>query len=424
MTQHNSLCEAALQRHLDAFKNADIPAIMEDYHPECTFQMPHTTLTGKKEIEDMFTEFFKVKPAGSKVDLNRKDTIISNGIGISYIVYSMKSNHVDFPVATDTFIHDKDGKFTHQTFAGHDVHVASESKDDTLSSLKVGWIGLGQMGKAHVSNLIEKGFKNIVVWNRSVESVTNIVKLGAIAAASPKDVVERCDVTFVMLSNSVATREVYNKHDGILAGLSQGKGIIECASIDSDCIKELQILVSNKGGRFVSSPVAGHSGMARNATCQLICAGDKSLYDDASSIREALAKKSVWLGEDIGSSVNLKLIINGLLASITASIATAISLSDKSDIDREALRSIITGHAMNSPLLQLCLKMMYDGKHDPLFMIQHIKKDTTLCIQLAESKKLESNLMKAVEDLYNDAMLQGLAEMNWTSVHKSISNTK
>lgn len=154
--------------------------------------------------------------------------------------------------------------------------------------------------------------------------------------------------------------------------------------------------VTGKGGRFVASPVVGHSGMARKATRQLICAGEKSLYDDASSILEALGKNVVWLGDGVGDASNLKLVINGLMASITASVATAVTICDKSGINREALENIVTGHAMNSPLIQLCLNMMYDGTHDPLFVVQHISKDVTLCAKLGESNDLECKLINAV----------------------------
>jgi 3-hydroxyisobutyrate dehydrogenase-like beta-hydroxyacid dehydrogenase len=66
--------------------------------------------------------------------------------------------------------------------------------------------------------------------------------------------------------------------------------------------------------------------------------------------------------------------------------------------------------------------MMHDGKHDPLFMIQHMSKDTKLCSYLAKSIKQESKIINATSDLYQSAVSQGLGENNWTGVHTSISN--
>ena len=175
----------------------------------------------------------------------------------------------------------------------------------------IGWVGLGAMGQAHVANLLANDDFNLVVWNRDGSKCASAVAAGALQAASAREVVERSAITFVMLSSPAAAMEVYTHEEGgILAGLTSGKGVVDCASLDAETMRKLGALVGARGGRFLAAPVAGHSGMAVAATCQSICAGDESLFRDATGALQKLSKNVVWLGDDVGAASNTKLVIN------------------------------------------------------------------------------------------------------------------
>lgn len=417
-----SLCENALERHIDAFVEADLEAIMVDYHPEAVLQLPDVTLHGAAAIRDMFTGFFKLKPAGSPIEMQRKETIYMGGNCMSYLCYSMSSDHVEFPLATDTFLFNSSGQIMHQTFAGYNLKDAKQNSQQEASIKRIGWVGLGQMGKAHVNNLLQKcpNRFQFVVWNRSSAAADELSKLGATVANSPKEVVESCDITFVMLSTPAVAREVYSSPEGILTAVQQGKSIIECASLDAETMEDIHRWVSEKQGRFVASPVLGHSNMAKDATCQLVCGGDKSLFDEAAPMLDAIAKNKVWLGSNVGAPANMKLIINGLLANITCSISEAVAICDKSKLNREALKNLISNHAMNSPLLQLCMKMIFSEDHPSLFKLEHMRKDVTLCAAFANNLGQPSVMCEGARCLYDNAMKEGYESLNWTGVHKSI----
>ena len=273
---------------------------------------------------------------------------------------------------------------------------------------RLGWIGLGQMGAAHVSNLLASGTA-VTVWNRDESKSRKLVEqqldrgqLAPLVAASPMEVVEQSDISFVMLSNPSAARQVYKQADGgILAAVTEGKGIIDCASLDAECMAELQELVTSKAGQFLAAPVAGHSGMAEDATCQFLCAGNEELYNAVavqSSVLASMSKNDVYLGKAVVQASNMKLVINGLLASVTASVGEAMALIEKADLDQSAFKSLVDGHAMNSPLFQLCYAKMNSGDHSPpLFMIKHMSKDAALACALAD----EVGVLRA-EDLDDD----------------------
>lgn len=288
------------------------------------------------------------------------------------------------------------------------------------SILRVGWIGLGQMGQAHVANLLAKGFP-VTVWNRSKDNCRISERAGASVADTPADVVRQSDVTFVMLSNSKAALEVYQQPDGVIAGLSSSSGIVDCASLDATTMRELSDIVQDTGAKFCAMPVAGHSGMAQNATCQFICAGDNELYTKIGSALDAMSKHKVFVGADAGAAANHKIVLNGLLAKITASMGEALAQADAAGLEQSDLMEVIQGHAMNSPLLQLCAKMMLSGEHTPLFMLQHMEKDARLAHELSLAARQSSPVTAATLAVYEKARQDGRwDQQNWTAVYESM----
>ena len=286
-------------------------------------------------------------------------------------------------------------------------------------SLRLGWVGLGQMGQSHVANLLAKQFP-LTVWNRDRAKCEPARHAGATVAETPAEAVRASDVTFVMLSNSAAALDIYRQSDGVLAGLTNEKGVVDCASLDAGTMRQLSALVQGAGATFCAAPVAGHSGMAQNATCQFICAGNHALYASIGGALDAMSKHRVFVGDDVGAASNHKVILNGLLAKITASMGEALAQADAAGLEQNALMEVVQGHAMNSPLLQLCAKMMQSGNHVPLFMLQHMEKDARLAHELAVSTGQPSPVTAATLEAYAAAKRDGRwDEQNWTAIYEA-----
>lgn len=285
---------------------------------------------------------------------------------------------------------------------------------------RLGWVGLGQMGQAHVSNLLKHGFR-VSVWNRDATKAKALAAQGAEVLTSPQQVVEQSDATFIMLSSPGVARQVYGQDGGVLSGVTAAKGVVECASLDADTMRELRALVEQQGGRFLAAPVAGHSAAARDATCQFLCAGDEALYGEVGSALDAMSKNRVFLGpQDAGAASNLKLVINGLLANITASVSEALAVCEGADVDTAVLHNVVSQHAMGSPLVQLCMGKMRNEEHSPpLFQLKHMAKDTRLAAALAQALGQASPITDATRDLYAAAE-DAVGDLNWTAVHDTV----
>eukprot|EP00750_Incisomonas_marina_P006834 INCI14725.5.p1 GENE.INCI14725.5~~INCI14725.5.p1 ORF type:complete len:560 (-),score=100.95 INCI14725.5:1691-3370(-) len=298
---------------------------------------------------------------------------------------------------------------------------------EAAGSTKFGWVGLGAMGAAFVENLLKKGF-SVAVWNRSADKSEAVAASGATVCRTAAEVVSSCDVTFVMVSDPAAARELYQQKGGIIEGLPSSKdaaaekGIIECATLGSTCVAELALLVQSKGARFLAAPALGHSGTARDATCQFACAGDESLLAQAADALQAISRKQLWLGPNPATASNLKLVVNGLLANIAASVAEATSLAKNTGVPAAALKEIISNHAMNSPLLQLCVKSMQNQSHDPtLFALKHMAKDVKLAAALAEEHGIPHTVTSGTANAYSHAC-ESYADKNFTAVGQSIED--
>ena len=112
--------------------------------------------------------------------------------------------------------------------------------------------------------------------------------------------------------------------------------------------------------------------------------------------------------------------LNGLLAKITASMGEALAQAEAASLEQAAFMEIVQGHAMNSPLLQLCAKMMISGEHKPLFMLQHMEKDARLAHELAMSSGQPSPVTAATLEAYAAAKQDGRwNELNWTAIHEA-----
>ncbi len=161
---------------------------------------------------------------------------------------------------------------------------------------KVGFIGLGIMGKAMATNLVKAGH-DVVVWNRTQAKSDELVKLGASAAAkTPAEVVAQSDVTVVMLADPAACLEVGLGADGIASACAPGKSIVDMSTVDAATSAKIHDAVKDKGGKFLEAPVSGSKKPAEDGQLVILAAGDEDVFKQALPLFEIMGKKSVYLG--------------------------------------------------------------------------------------------------------------------------------
>jgi 3-hydroxyisobutyrate dehydrogenase-like beta-hydroxyacid dehydrogenase len=166
----------------------------------------------------------------------------------------------------------------------------------------VGFIGLGIMGDGQAANLLKAGF-SLVVWNRDPRKAAALAAAhpaGAVrVAGSAREVVASVPLTFTMLSTLDASAAVFEGPDGVLAGVSAGCAIVDCATLTPERMGAMAAAVRAKGGTFLEAPVSGSKKPAADGQLVFLCAGDRSALELATAGLDAMGKSTHYYGEEV-----------------------------------------------------------------------------------------------------------------------------
>lgn len=193
--------------------------------------------------------------------------------------------------------------------------------------MKVGFIGLGIMGKPMCRNLMKAGYE-AVVYNRSKASVEELAAEGAQAAGSPAEVAENCQVIITMLPNSPQVREVCLGENGIASAAKEGTIVIDMSSIDPVQSKEIGAELNKKEIDLMDAPVSGGEPKAIDGTISVMVGGSKENFDKYYDLLMAMAGSVVYVGE-LGSGNVAKLANQVIVALNIAAVSEALTLAVK-----------------------------------------------------------------------------------------------
>ncbi|CAM9766936.1 unnamed protein product [Ectocarpus sp. 6 AP-2014] len=249
---------------------------------------------------------------------------------------------------------------------------------------KVGFIGLGIMGTGMASNLI-KGGRDVIVWNRTASKAADFSKrTGCETAATPKEVVEQCSITYSMLSTPEAASEVFfDPHDGVLAGLSKGKCLVDCATLQVEDMLDMYSETIGRGAKFLEAPVSGSKGPAEAGQLVFLCGGDEDLFERASEDLDLMGKASHYLGP-AGKGTEMKLVVNMIMSTMLASVAEGMCLGDSLGLSSDSLIEILGQGAMASPMVALKGPLMAKKDYSSNFPLKHAQKDMRFALGLGD----------------------------------------
>lgn len=270
--------------------------------------------------------------------------------------------------------------------------------------MKIGFIGLGIMGKPMSKNLVKAGY-DLVVYNRSKASVEELVALGAEAANSPKEVAEKTDVIVTMLPNSPQVLQICLGENGIIEGAKEGQVVIDMSSIDPLKSREVYEALDKKGVEFLDAPVSGGEPKAIDGTISVMVGGKKEVFDKCYDVMKAVAGSVVYAGE-IGAGNITKLANQIIVALNIAAMSEAFTLATKAGVDPELVYQAIRGGLAGSTVLDAKAPLVLDRKFDPGFRIELHIKDLQNVLDtshgLGTSLPLTSQVMEIMQALKAD----------------------
>jgi len=237
---------------------------------------------------------------------------------------------------------------------------------------KIGFIGLGIMGKPMVKNLLKAGHE-VVVYDVVPAGVQDAVAAGAKAVASSKAVAEQCAFIITMVPNSPQVKAAILGPNGVLEGAKAGSLVVDMSSIDPTVSKEVGAELAKKKVRFVDAPVSGGEPKAIDGTLSIMCGGSKADFDEAFPIMKCMGASVVLCGA-IGAGNVTKLANQIVVALNIAGLSEAMVLASKAGVDPQLVFDAIKGGLAGSTVMNAKAPMMLDRNIKPGFRINlHIK---------------------------------------------------
>ena len=214
-------------------------------------------------------------------------------------------------------------------------------------TMKVGFIGLGIMGKPMSKNLLKAGYS--VVADRNPEAIADVIAAGAETAATAKAIAEQCDVIITMLPNSPHVKEVALGENGIIEGAKPGTVLIDMSSIAPLASREISEALKAKGIDMLDAPVSGGEPKAIDGTLSVMVGGDKAIFDKYYDLMKAMAGSVVHTGE-IGAGNVTKLANQVIVALNIAAMSEALTLATKAGVNPDLVYQAIRGGLAGSTL--------------------------------------------------------------------------
>ena len=238
--------------------------------------------------------------------------------------------------------------------------------------MKIGFIGLGIMGKPMAKNLLAAGH-DVVVSSHNAAAAAELTAAGATTAASPKQIAEQVELLITMLPNSPDVKAVALGADGIIEGAHPGLVFVDMSSIAPLVAREIHDALAEKGIAMLDAPVSGGEPKAIDGTLSVMVGGARDVFDRVDGVLGAMASSVVFVGE-IGAGNIAKLANQVVVALNIAAVSEALVLAQKSGVAPEAVFQAIRGGLAGSTVLEAKAPMMLDHNFKPGFRIElHIK---------------------------------------------------
>ena len=254
-------------------------------------------------------------------------------------------------------------------------------KPITQETDRLGFIGIGYMGRPIARRLLEAGFK-LTAYDRDRNKADELVRYGGTVAQSVSELSSSCNVVLSCLPSDQAVLDIYRGSGGVFAHARPGSVIIDMSTVYPETSQELSKRGSERGVEVLDVTMSGSTPTAENGLLTLFGGGNKERFDSAESIFRVIAKNYFYLGPS-GSGATMKLVVNALLGIGMQAIAEAVALGEKAGLDRNRLLDVLSQTAVVAPAHAGKLQRAKKSDYSPQFPIRLMNKDFGLIFNLA-----------------------------------------
>ena len=281
---------------------------------------------------------------------------------------------------------------------------------------KIGFIGVGIMGKSMVNNLMKAGYE-VSFYARNKAKTEDVIAKGAVYHPTIPECVNGCDAVITIVGFPKDVREVYFGKDGILENVSEGTYVIDMTTSSPKLAEEIYEEAKKRGIHALDAPVTGGDVGAQNGTLSILAGGDPQSYEKCLPVFEAMGK-NIHLEGKAGSGQHTKMVNQIMIAGTISGICEAFAYAKEKGLDiPTVLDSVATG-AAGSKQLELQAAKMLEQDYAPGFFIKHFIKDMKLAKEEAEADGLTLKVLDQTLAAYEELEKRGDGELGTQALIK------
>lgn len=283
--------------------------------------------------------------------------------------------------------------------------------------MNIGFIGLGVMGRPMAENLIDAGHR--LTLSRVKESAQYLVDKGGVAASSAKALTEASDIIILMLPDTPDVEAVLFGDDGVAAGLSKGKLVIDMSSISPVATKAFAQKIEALGCDYLDAPVSGGEVGAKAASLTIMVGGKDAAFERARPLFDVMGKNITLVG-GVGDGQTAK-VANQIIVGLTIeAVSEALLFAKRAGADPAKVRAALMGGFAASRILEVHGDRMVKGTFDPGFRIRLHRKDMTLAVDSARALDLSLPNTAATQQLMNAAVASGDGDRDHSALIRTL----
>lgn len=282
--------------------------------------------------------------------------------------------------------------------------------------MRVGFIGLGDMGQGIVPRLLAAGHE-VVGWNRTEVKAGPLLAIGMEWADTPRQVAADAEVVLSIVTDSVAVEAVALGHDGVLAGLRPDGIYLDMSTIDPDASRRISAAFAAAGRSMLDAPLSGSPVSLEQGKASIMVGGDRASFERAKPLLEAIGPNVTHIGGN-GMAVQMKVAINLCLIVEMVAFSEAVALAEKGGVDREVAVDAMLKSVVASPVMGYRGPFILEGNmpDKPLADVTLQQKDMLLALDLGRRQGSPVPLAAAANEMLNACHGLGLSHRDFVTV--------
>jgi len=284
----------------------------------------------------------------------------------------------------------------------------------------LGFVGLGAMGGRMARRLLDAGHP-LCGYNRTAAKATDLVRAGMILATSPREVAERSDVVFTMVTDDSALEAVACAPGGLLAGWRPGAILVEMSTVGPAVVERLAAAVAARGGALLDAPVSGSPATLDAGQLSFMVGGDPAVLERARPYIEAIGPTITHVGR-VGLAKSMKIAVNQGLAVQMLSFAEAVLLAEKAGVERARAVEVLLKSVIASPMVKYRGPFVLGMPQEAWFDVDMIQKDLRLALDMARASGVTLPSVALTHELMTAAKGLGLAKYDFAIIFDVLAN--